>query len=160
MTTTRTNKSSGPGVLYMFAGWACQLALAYLAPLVAVIILSVCLGAGDDDSWTMIEYVLYPLLGVAAALLVSVCSPQLTGSGRWIWTMPLALFAFCVAWDASLGRSGVISTDLFGSGEASWVRSLVTMPAWSCCWYSAAMVARRWVLNHPPARPDPLEPSK
>jgi hypothetical protein len=70
-------------------------------------------------------------------------APDAAGPGRWVWTLPVAFLAFGLVWDMFLGRFDTVLLALFGGGEGGWIRVLVTLPAWSCCWYSATMARRR-----------------
>jgi len=130
------------GLLFI-TGWAIQLTFAYFCPLVVVVILSVLLSAPDSVMWQFLDYLIFGLVSLVLALSVSQLFPGSTAEGRWIWTMPVGLLVCGVLWDMTLGRLDSALTALVGTGEVGWVKVLITLPAWGCCWYSATMAWRR-----------------
>jgi hypothetical protein len=129
--------------LLAFGGGFLQLGLAYFGPLVVAMVLELALGAKDSVAWLVFDYVIFWFLSISAALSVFRLMPEAAESGRWVWAVPVALLASGVVWDMHLGIFNTARAVFWGRGEDGWVRALVTLPAWSCCWYSGTMTWRR-----------------
>jgi hypothetical protein len=127
-----------------------QLALAYIGSLLLVMMASVLLRVPDGPAWLAVNYVIFLVTGVAFALLISRLMPAAAREGRLIWIPPVALLVGCIWWDLSLGHSDAIQVAVAGTGEAGWLNALVTLPAWSCCWYSATMARQLGLVSNRP----------
>jgi hypothetical protein len=127
--------------LWFFAVAQCfvQFVVVYFVPMVIVLILSGWLRTPDDTLWQVFDYVIFGLIGSALAFVVSGFFPEADQKGCWVWTLGVGLLAYAIGWDMFLGRFDAPVTALFGTGEAGWVKVLITLPAWGCCWYSLVM---------------------
>jgi len=138
-----SNKVPGGTAWTLFLGGALQLALAYLGPLILTVVLSGLFSAPDDTVWQVIDYLIFGVFGIGAAVLISCLISKATDSGRWIWMMPVLLLIFGLLWDMRLGAPDSAQIIFFGTGEGGWIKLFVTLPAWSCCLYSLTMSWRR-----------------
>lgn len=127
-----------------------QSILAYWAPLIAAMLLESSLRVHFSPfsaAEHVVNYGLIALLAVALAFGVSTFFADSADAGRWVWVLPVAVVLFCFFWElSSHGLSEATLLFYIGDptmGEAGWGMVLLTMPAWSCCSYSAAMYCRR-----------------
>lgn len=140
---TTSKSATATTWIFAFGGGLLQVALACLGPLVFTIALSGLVNAPDSTAWQVLDYLIFGLFGTLAALSVSVWIPDAALSGRWIWAVPVVLLAFALVWDMHLQIFDSPQLIFFGRGESGWITLFLTLPAWSCCWYSATMAWRR-----------------
>jgi hypothetical protein len=143
-----------------FGSWAFQSLLAYVGPLVLLMIVWHYLSAGEDSPvLTICEYVFIGVVSTAFASGISKIVSGATAEGRWVWILPAALFLAALA-DAGSRNMREVKY-LFcvgpGEGEAGWCLVLVTMPTWSCCCYSLAMSLWRRHNNRDQSSPTGVE---
>lgn len=129
---------------FSFGGWVLQSLLAYFGPVAAVAILSGATGAADTALWQISGYGFILFLASAAALMVSVLVPSHMTEGCRVWAVPLLTELIVLAAALhSKGLSGVRSLFYISAapmgGEAAWGVALLTLPTWSCVWYSVTM---------------------
>jgi hypothetical protein len=135
----------GPSFLL---GWVLQSVVVYFGPLILVIFLSTWLSAPDSVTWQILDYVIFGLSGMTMALVVSGIMATTDNAGRWVWTLPVILLICNVAWDTFHGDVNSFRNAFLGTGEAGWVKGLLTLPAWASCCYSATMAWHRHRQNH------------
>jgi hypothetical protein len=132
---------------FSFFGYGFQLVLAYFGTLIGFFVVAIALGPrADSPVWQILYYPVVLLLAVGLALAVSRLAPTSTIEGRWVWVAPIGLVTLAVVWDLIGGQaSEARQVFYFGNegGDAGLVLYLFTLPAWGCCWYSAAMFWRR-----------------
>jgi len=140
---------------FSFAGWVLQLIFAYCAPVIVLAVLDGAIHATDSAAWQVFNYGVVCLLSVAAAWGMSALVVGSVREGRWVWVLPASVELLCViAMFFSEGLSGPVALFYTGNGpmagEESWGVVLLTIPTWSCCWYSVTMYWRRRRQNNVP----------
>jgi hypothetical protein len=127
---------SGPS----FGSLLLQLFLAYFGPMAVLMAFHVWLRGRETPVSQILDYVFLAAAGIALALLVTALARNSTRLGIFVWILPAAIELWA-AIDESLlfGISSLGSTLFYGQGEDGWVVMALTLPTWSCCWYSAAM---------------------
>lgn len=144
--STRSVWSAG---LSFSIAWAVQALVAYFVLLASLLLLAGRIDEPDTVFWNIANYVFSALIGLALGVSVSLLIPASAESGRWVWAGPVGLLVLCAVWEICVGRFDIV-TLWFGTGEAGWISSLVTLPALGCCGYSAAMEMTRRMRNQRP----------
>ncbi len=140
-----------------FLSWAAQLFLAFCGPFTLWVILA---GSWNLPDTAALDYVEFAIMGAGLAALVSAAFRDATRVGSLVWALPAAVATAGLAWDGWLSGIGTVA-DYFqdpgpGRGEEAWgfLPSLLTLPTWGCCWYSAFMWWRLRGRRHaPPGAP-------
>jgi len=128
---------------------AVQLLLAYVAPVIALMILQSALNSQDTRAFQLFGYAFLAVVGAGLGLVVSTLNRDWVQVGVWVWILPVIIEIWQII---SEGHStgGLASVGyLFlapwpSQGEEMLGVVLITYPTWSSCWYSAAMW---WVLR-------------
>jgi hypothetical protein len=128
---------------FSFGSWFLQFFLAFCSPVVVLAVLESRLNIQDTLQSQVLGYLFLAATAVAMALLISAITKESASEGSWVWMIPSALEVPAVIWQAlSGGIMSAVHGFFFvagpGQGEESW-GLLLTLPTWSCCWYSAAM---------------------
>ena len=101
----------------------------------------------------ILEYAFLAAVSGTLAFPVARVLPEAMREGSWVWLIPVIL-EFAAAVDELFVGGVRTMLDLFfktqqGEGGAFAI-ALLTMPTWSCCWYSATML---WQRRGRPRRP-------
>lgn len=141
---------------FSFWSWILQLLFAYIGPVLVLGVLESALNAQDTPATDVLAYVALAIIAVLAALLLRRTSGDVSREGSRVWIVPAAIEATMLIHELSLsGLKMALHTFFFAAdrrqGEEMWVIFLLTLPTWSCCWYSAAM---SWHRASRDPRPD------
>jgi hypothetical protein len=120
--------------------WAVQTVGAYLIPLALDLMLPASWNNGPES--IKVE-LLNDAIGLILGLSVFFLVPAAARSGRWVWTVPVALSLLAVLYEMSLGDFDM-PTVFFGIGEAGWGQFFITAPTMACICYSGAMACGYW----------------
>lgn len=144
---------SGPS----FGSLLLQLFMAYCGPIAILIAFHVWLHAPETPASQILDYVFLAAAGIALALFVTALTGNSTKLGIFVWVLPAAIELYAaISESLSFGIASLGSTLLYGQGEDGWVVMVLTLPTWSCCWYSAATWWRRRTKDREVASSIPL----
>ena len=132
---------------FSLGSWVVQSGAAFFVPIILLTILETWLNIQGETVLGQVLNLSF-LGGVAAAMAlvasrISISAPY---EGRWIWILPVLVVSAAVIWDVSIGHASELPGFFWdpgpGHGEEA-IGTLLTWPAWSCCWYSAVMQLHR-----------------
>jgi hypothetical protein len=120
--------------------WLTQTLIVFLGPTIAFTLLESSTHPGPDTVLSQLfGYAFLAAVSVGLALTVLRINQTFGKEGTWIWVLPIVL----EIWGLMSDHFGFVNNYLLitrpGDGEAGLGELLITYPAWSCYWYSAAM---------------------
>jgi hypothetical protein len=124
-----------------FGAWLLQTLAACFGPLIVVVVFSGMLGHGSS---LFPYYAVTCLASLGIAQTTSRVLPAWVAVGRWIWLLPVLLELVSLTRNVFLWGVPTTLHEFIGFGapmapEEEWGIVLLTLPVWSCCWYSALM---------------------
>jgi hypothetical protein len=129
-----------------FVSWLLQLLAAYCGPVVLLVLIETWINARwdtfaqDTSATDAFAYLFSAVAASALAFVVALVASDSPNEGRWVFTLPTTLVLGGMAWEwSSHGIASAMAVLHPNSSEEGWTLVFLTIPAWSCWWYSTAM---------------------
>ncbi len=154
MSTRRTSPSrdSDPerSVLFPALSFVAHFVLGSWGPLllsVVLLLLSDSILAGHPAGRELSLWCLTGLAGISLGRLVRTIFPRSAATGQTAAILPIGIWLVTILLGIALDPAGKGGLFDYSDGPVSidggWPVDLITLPTWSCCWYSLGMRTRR-----------------